>query len=115
VFDVKQEVLAAVRKVEEANTLIATLKSAVPADTEHYLFQIGVRPDQARELAIFREDLVRDLAQLDEEIRNWTSGMGWLPPDQQPLALPTLRERQRILKAKIDWIDRQLTLSPPPQ
>jgi hypothetical protein len=104
-FEVKPEVLAVVRGAEEANTVSATLKRTLPADTE------WVQPEQ---LALYKDKLLRELVQTDEEIRNWTFGMGWLPPDQESLALPALRERQRKLKAKIDWIDRQLTLTLPP-
>jgi PIN like domain len=110
-FEVKPEILTVVRGAEEANTAIATLKRTY---AEHYSFQIGVQPEQARQLVLYKDELLRELAQTEEEIRNWTSGMGWLPQDQQPLPLPKLRERQRHLQAKIDWIDRQLTLTPPP-
>jgi hypothetical protein len=112
-FEVKPEILTVVRGAEEANTAIATLKRT-QADNGYYSIQIGLQPEQARELALYKDELLRELVQTNEEIRNWTSGMGWLPPDEQPLALPELRERQHNLKAKIDWIDRQLSLTPPP-
>jgi hypothetical protein len=81
---------------------------------ERYSLRITVQPEQAKQLAIQREQLARELLQVQKEIQNWEAGMGWLPEDQMPLHVRTLRERWHNLKAKFDWIDRQLALTPPP-
>jgi hypothetical protein len=114
-FEAEEKVVTSVQNVEEANTQAAILHSIpIQPSIEHYYFRAEISTEQAKRLAALREKLVRELAQTDEEIQNWTRGMGWLPPEQLPLKLPELRERQRQLKANIEWINQQLVLTPPP-
>jgi hypothetical protein len=110
---VESATLAAVRNAETANTVAAAISSA-QTDLGHYLFRVEVSPEQAKQLAATRGALLQEATLAAEEIQNWTAGMGWLPQDQQPVAVIRLRERLRNLWAQIHWLDQQLTLTPPP-
>jgi hypothetical protein len=109
-FEVQEDVLITVRGVEEANTAAANLNRAGPVEPDRY--SIGVQLDP-KQLASLRENLTEKLEQTELEIRNWQSGMGWLPQDQTPLAVRELRERRSQLKANIEYVDQQLMLTTP--
>jgi hypothetical protein len=109
-FEVQEDVLIAVRDVEEANTIVANLNRVAMSAAEPRSYSFRVQPDP-KQLANLREKLIGQLEQTELEIRKWETGVGWLPQDQTGLAVRELRERRSQLKANIDYVDQQLSLT----
>jgi hypothetical protein len=109
-FEVQEDVLIAVRDVEEANTIVANLNRVAMSAAEPGSYSFRVQPEP-KQLANLREKLIGQLEQTELEIRKWETGVGWLPQDQTGLAVRELRERRSQLKANIDYVDQQLSLT----
>jgi hypothetical protein len=111
-FDVADDTVLNVRKVEQANSALAVLAGSSRADSSssHYTFAVGVSPEQANDLAILRDTLTLEIAEKDEEIARWQT-IESTPITEAQIQL--LSNKQEELRKKVGWIDRQLKLTPP--
>jgi hypothetical protein len=110
-FDVADDTVLNVRKVEQANTAIAS-SSRVDTTPSHYTFRIGVSPKQANDLAILRDALASEIAEKDDQIARWQTIE---PTPITEAQVEVLSKRREELGKQIEWIDRQLKLTPPSQ
>jgi hypothetical protein len=113
-FDVGHETVLTVRRVEQANTAIAMSRgsSEAHATSSHYTFIGGISPKQASELVVLRDATKVDVAQLDVEIARWQA----IEPSLITAAqIQDLSERRESFRRRIEWIDSQLKLTPPPE
>jgi hypothetical protein len=113
-FDVGHETVLTVRRAEQANTAIAMSRgsSEAHATSSHYTFIAGISPKQASELVVLRDATKVEVAQLDVEIARWQA----IEPSLITAAqIQDLSERRERFRRRIEWIDSQLKLTPPPE
>ena len=111
-FDVADDTVVTVRRVEQANTALAILagSSKLDATPSHYTFRAGVSQEQANDLAILRDAVKVDIAQVDTDIEKWRA----IEPSVITAAqIQQLSEEREQLRKKLEWIERQLKLTPP--
>jgi PIN domain-containing protein len=106
-FNVPDETVQTVRRVERANTAIAISggASGAQAISSHCTFTGTISPKQASELSILRDTSKREVEQIGAEIAVWQAIEPSLITESKIQDLSEERER---LRKRIEWIGNQL-------
>ena len=111
-FDVADDTVLNVRKVERANSALAVIAGSSRTDTSpsRYTIRVGVSPEQANDLVALRDALALEIIEKDEQIARWQTIE---PTPITEAQIQVLSRTQEELQKKAEWIDRQLKLTPP--